>query len=476
MIKLYSLIIVEQVLKEYHPTIQISDNNKLLKGITLSDVTGEDDLLHIYNEDESVICRNEDDFIVLPTDGLLDVVEKIVAFSDKLSAWRDDLLRLISEEASLKKIIDRSVSIMENPILVVDESSVVRAVSDHGMGEINSDWDYILENGCIRLETVENVFRTPQYKKQVRMSPNKPFYIKPSTSIGGINFRILSDIGQSYIGTLVILEGLNPITPAMMQYVTILADAIQIWFRINNGKLAMDSAQQVLEELLVSGGLLSVGENTLERFIEAVNGSYALIAVKGHNEAYLKPYLMNLAEILPNSVSCMVKDKLVVLTDAADCDLHAEKIQKLIKAEMLSLGISNAFTELDQAGTYLNQALIAMEYGSNGISKLDAEIMMRFISREAFLKISSINIVHPALSVLQKYDKRHHSEYYKTLYVFLITERSIVASLPHLCVHRNTLIFRLSRLSALINADLDEPAVREWILFSYRLCGVPEIM
>lgn len=471
-----TLLIAEHVLKEYNPTTMIRSADKLLKGIRLSKTPGEDEFLHIFSQDDGVFCRNGDDYIVIKGTDVMTVADKILAFSEKLASWKEDLLNMISEGASLKKLVDRSVDVMENPVFIIDESNIVRAISDHGIGEVNKDWDYILENGCVQLETVQSVFSAPPFRRQLKAIPIKPFYLKPKGTINGaINFRIPSNKGKSYVGSLIVFEGLTPISPAMLQYVTILSDAVLLWFRFHVGEQAMNSAREVLEELLNSGTLLESGENMLKHIVEPIDRQYALICASGQRDANLEPYLLSIAELLPYSVACSINEKIVVLTNAQNCDWHAEKLEMLIRDESPSIGVSDAFSELKQAGVQLARALTAMDYGPGGISKLNADIMMNYIAHEANKQFTNMSIIHPALSVLESYDAKHNGDYYKTLYVFLLTERSITASLPILCIHRNTMIFRLERLKSLIDADLNDAPVREWILFSYRVCGRPII-
>lgn len=469
-----TLQIAAHVLRAYRPDVFVKNPHKPLEGIRLTAPRDEDAYLHIYDRDGSVICQNGEDFLRITEADALTAADEIFAFSGKLAAWKDDLFTMITEGASLKKLIDRSVPVMENPMFIIDESNIVRAISSHGLGEINSDWDYILENGCVKLEIVQNTFSAPPFRRLTKPVPIKPFYLKPKTAINGaINFRIPSSKGTSYVGSLIVFEGLTPITPAMLQYVTILSDAILLWFKFHGGEQAMNSAREVLEELLNTGSLLESGENMLAQIVEPKDGRYALLCTAGQKDANLEPYLLNLAELLPNSVACMLHDELVVLTDAQNCERHAEKLERLVHEENPSIGISDAFSELRHAGTHLTQALTAMAYGRSSISKLNADIMMTYIAHEASRMNKSMSILHPALSVLRSYDARHNGDYYKTLYVFLMTERSVTASLPILCIHRNTMIFRLERLKSLMDADLEDAAVREWLLFSYRICGIP---
>lgn len=469
------MVIAEQILKAYGSTSLIKNPEKPLKGIRFSDSHQNDDYIHIYQDGLNIVCRNGADYISIPDALPLQVAEEILLFFEKLTEWNGDLQDMISQGCSLKDLIDRSVAVMENPMFVIDDSDIIRAISSHGVGEVNDDWDYIVENGTVVLEMMQKVFSEPSYRKKVISEAPHPFYLKPKGAINGaINYRIPAPNGQSTIGSLVIFEGLTPITPAMLQYVTILSKAVVLWFKLNSGKLPMFSAKDVLIELLDSGSLGITGEAILKNMIGSQKNRYVLIAASGEQDANLQPYLVHLEEQMPHSIFCMYQERLISLTSADDGDRHAALIEHLLKIEKAAIGISHPFINLKTACNYLSEALIALEYGNKSISTLNAEIIMRYIAHGVSTKIRNISIVHPALLTLKNYDDRHGSDYYKTLYVYLVTERSIAASLHFLNIHRNTMAFRLERLSSLIDAQLDDPAVREWLLLSYRLSGVPE--
>lgn len=72
--------------------------------------------------------------------------------------------------------------------------------------------------------------------------------------------------------------------------------------------------------------------------------------------------------------------------------------------------------------------------------------------------------------LLKEHDEKHHTEYCRTLLVWLVNDRSIVRTAEELYLHRNTLSNRLSRIDEIINVDLDDFSTRVRMQLSlYRL-------
>ena len=64
------------------------------------------------------------------------------------------------------------------------------------------------------------------------------------------------------------------------------------------------------------------------------------------------------------------------------------------------------------------------------------------------------------LDDLIRYDRLHHTSYVKTLDCYLSCERNLALTSKKLYIHRNTLIYRIGRLSRLLDCDLENAAVR----------------
>ena len=74
--------------------------------------------------------------------------------------------------------------------------------------------------------------------------------------------------------------------------------------------------------------------------------------------------------------------------------------------------------------------------------------------------------IAPQLYKLKQIDAERGTEYFQTLRMYLLKERSIPRTAEALIVHRTTLTYRLEKLRELIPMDLDDPQLRLYLLLS----------
>ena len=77
--------------------------------------------------------------------------------------------------------------------------------------------------------------------------------------------------------------------------------------------------------------------------------------------------------------------------------------------------------------------------------------------------------ISPSLYKLYEMDCRSGTEYYKTLFWLLVNDMHIADAARQLYVHRNTLKYRLNRITELIPDDLTDPNTIQYLHFCYAL-------
>ena len=73
----------------------------------------------------------------------------------------------------------------------------------------------------------------------------------------------------------------------------------------------------------------------------------------------------------------------------------------------------------------------------------------------------------PVLDELIKHDQQNGTDYYNTLRVYLMCERDQTLAAKVLCIHRNSLVYRVNRLKEMIDVDLDNADERLYLILSY---------
>ncbi|BCJ92718.1 hypothetical protein acsn021_02870 [Anaerocolumna cellulosilytica] len=137
-----------------------------------------------------------------------------------------------------------------------------------------------------------------------------------------------------------------------------------------------------------------------------------------------------------------------------------EFLKYFSKKEHLRIGISNSFSCMENFVTHYEQANAALELGH----KLDSEeLLYLYQAYQIYDLLSEVKnpdklgrYCHPALTVLNQYDQENRSQLYKTLFVFIEKGCNIKLTSENLYIHRNSLVYRLNRITDLCCIDLSD--------------------
>lgn len=79
--------------------------------------------------------------------------------------------------------------------------------------------------------------------------------------------------------------------------------------------------------------------------------------------------------------------------------------------------------------------------------------------------------LHSALDQLLAYDATNQTEYFRTLQVYSLTLHNKESTAQILCIHRNTLLYRLGKITELFQIPFEEPRTALALLNSFQLYG-----
>ena len=80
-----------------------------------------------------------------------------------------------------------------------------------------------------------------------------------------------------------------------------------------------------------------------------------------------------------------------------------------------------------------------------------------------------VHLCHPSLISLVMYDNKTGSNLTDVLYTYLCCERNAAEAAKALYIHRNTMLYKVRKIESVIGQSLDDPILRERLLFSYRV-------
>lgn len=87
-----------------------------------------------------------------------------------------------------------------------------------------------------------------------------------------------------------------------------------------------------------------------------------------------------------------------------------------------------------------------------------------------------IYLCHPAIVLLTRYDRENGTNLRDVLYYYLLNDRNLVKTAALTYMHRNTVINKINKATALIQLDLDDANLRQRLIFSCQLIKYYELV
>ncbi|MBP2657055.1 MAG: transcriptional regulator [Firmicutes bacterium] len=179
----------------------------------------------------------------------------------------------------------------------------------------------------------------------------------------------------------------------------------------------------------------------------------------------LRPILQEVGNIFENSISTIYKEHIVSLIHYNQgkqvlMDAIQKKLNICLSSGDLIAGVSMCFQDPCQIRKHYFQAVDALDIGLT-LKKSGRIFLFQQLSIYRLFKLSSqtseiADYLHPAVFCLAKYDNDNHTELIKTLYYYITNLRALLKTKDILCVHRNTLIYRINKIQEIANIDLED--------------------
>lgn len=145
------------------------------------------------------------------------------------------------------------------------------------------------------------------------------------------------------------------------------------------------------------------------------------------------------------------------------------RTKKKMKEYTLHIGIGSKLKDLRNVMTSYKRAKAAVEMAIHF-----NESILHFNYMGIYKILFTIedkemldDIYHQQLETLIEYDKKHHTEFEKTLYYYLKYNASPQKIAAKMYTHRNTINYRISKIKQLINSDLENPEERFQYLLAF---------
>lgn len=145
------------------------------------------------------------------------------------------------------------------------------------------------------------------------------------------------------------------------------------------------------------------------------------------------------------------------------CRQLIDDIDQDIRNLDIKMGIGTICKSVLELSTSYKQSLEALRLAKKQLNAqicLYEEFLLHNFLEENVPKEKMVEFFHITLGKLEEYDKQHNSELLRTLEMWLDCNLSIVQTAAALFTHRNTVLYRLEKISELLRSDLKNAGER----------------
>jgi hypothetical protein len=375
----------------------------------------------------------------------------------------------------IEPVIQAAYEIFHQPIVLTDDN--YRLLYQYPLQKLNQEiWDTLYEQGTLSQETI-------RYYQEMFLSDKSddiydPFYVDwgPAADCPRIFGEIYTP-SKKILGHVAIFMVNAPFQPNDLKITKVFIDALLIKMSHRSNNIITNA--EYLKELLsadISSPLKYLACNVLQKYIK---GNFCLMVTPiGENAAqwaHVSSALQHLGTTYRNTVSTTYNNCIVTLLGEMRATVQTLKersflmrVTSILQQTYAFTGISDSFQQLSDISVYYPQAYYtAMLHAAPCCFYSDVAPRPIFaLLRE---RVPMETFMDPVLNEIYVYDQQHATSYFNTLRQYSLLMHNKEAAANNLCIHRNTLLYRLNKIQDIFHLPLEEPNVALRLLNSFQI-------
>lgn len=442
-------------------------------------------IISVGTPDKTVLAEN---FCICLSENadLYEIYREVQKIFMKFSMWSEELNKAVLVNASLEEICSLSIPVFENPIFIHDTNSEVLVSINEmpGQGQFSWDYDPVTDKHFLPMDIMNDFKISPEYQQTMNTTGSQMF------SERQFGYRILYInlwFEESYLGRICVNELGREIVRGDYELLEYLANIVLSALRQGNillTDISRDLKESLIELLDSNKTNETILSNRLEAFGWHMDDSFFCASIILSERDY-STYAINytcrrLENMFPHYCIFLYKDRILIVFNLRKSKITSDdffsKLAIFLREGLFKASVSAIGHDFRQFHYYYIQTTAAFKIGSDKnpmlwLYKFNDYILPYFFE-QATSELLPTMLCEPNLLELYQYDKKHQTEYFKTLRVYLENERNIAHTANALYVHRSTLLYRLNKIQSLIKVNLDKPKIRFHLILSYELFDI----
>ena len=465
-----SMWMIAERLRDCAPNCDIKRGEPCIEGIRFLSDPGsgayEERFVYLCTELSNIMLVNGEDMILIQGQDTEIVLNRLLDIFEFYNRWEAALWEL-SVRSSLQAVLDRGGEALQNPmILSALDGSVLAMSSQYRDMDLNENWVYCREKGFIPT----SILGTPVRSEDNRAAEwlEKPQVLLLPQNIRTIGALLYAD--EKPVAAISLWEMDVAIHPGHVHLMKLLCDVLGSMLRKGEESTSLRNEVSILTDLL-NGVRIDTG--LLQRLELRCHKPWVLLTVSSPysvNPVSRQSLVRQMVGAPEACIPMLYGEEVVCLLSEGQGEVLIKRLFGRRELELYSVILSMPFDDLEYLSTRYRQNRYCLERRGNRSGSCRSEEQGLAFALNTLRKHAVPEaLVHPALAALRKYDREHDGDMYASLYYYLYYERSLQKAADAVHVHRNSFLYRIRRIQTLLKLDLDDPEVRAYLLFSYRV-------
>ena len=423
--------------------------------------------------------------------GILSVLQRLsVCDEEHMAAQIETITEAVIANQGIQFLLERASEAVGNPLILLDNNLRPKAVA---IGQFIRFWRTlglgtaeIRNRQAVLLHQLEEIVsRTERGVSEAKTGDdlNTKFLYSAELQCNCMIRRISSSDFDMAI--LIMMETETNLLDIRIHVISVLTGFLSqelqkvSWFMDNQGNQKAGFLAELLSDR-------HPNRRMIDRRLDVLNcplkGELYVVVVQflRHHMKNTNLLLFQFQRILTGELYTIYQNELVILMNREPGqgigDYVVETMREVANRCHLRIGISREFHDPAEIRRYYEQAGKALDYGEIYFNKNHQHPLYYFHDYVLIemLEIcrrneNLVDFCNPKLLKLLSYDKEQGTDYMSTLYQFLENSCNVKKTADTLFVHKNTLIYRLEKIRAIMDSTLSDSWENFTLYLSYRI-------
>lgn len=397
------------------------------------------------------------------------IVNDILSIFQRYSQWSQEVTNALLRNQSLQDILDITQTVEENPIYFADPSFKMLAHNFREMDQYSVIVRYQVKYHYLPFNVMMDLVETGE----LELLHNTPHAFYNKTKSFGTNFISKAIRSHNKLwGNFFIIESYHNLNQCDVEIAEELGNLIAASIYENSNYLTSSSLYHehfmidILEQTLQNE--ISI-RNQLRPLGWSLEGNYRLLAIHMPNdEEALKRNTIVLLTNTWNAQAFLYNEYVITIYNEPPRKYSrmCEYIHRFLQLMNRYGALSELFYSFSNMHHYFQQASYTLQNAKRGSGKNRLFFYENYYLQHLLhLAGDDLPIYEPA-NRLHQYDAKHHCEYCRTLYTYLLHNQNAVKTAQIMFLHRNTLKYRMEKIRDIIQVPLEHPLICQRLLLS----------